>query len=599
MASKDVHLRKLSEDTGISVSDLKKILDGTYEPQRPYFLSNRPVTIFDQLQQTTKKSQPVVTHQTNHYQVHQEHEEASGTTILQEIAETDDPEELYGILEQLDYTDGEFIIAYEKLVRIIAQKITTTNDLDDLEELNKYTPDGSAEEVAIFAKIRTLEQRIINETKDFDDLVSLYQNDTYTKESMQYLAQRLINACTSPSQTHKLINDVFPEDSLEYYLVETKHQELVQRAINSIRSLNDVNDLDDFIGADEDANVYLAQQIVQLCGRDPEKIWEHHDSFNDGSEAQEVLAQGAINQCNTYTDTVVDVLDSIQESFSSDSRIGRMAAKREQTLLAQYLQNTTDVSELENHLENLEFGDPLKKQVTERIVNLTKTKDDLHNLVDTDTYIGNLAQTKLSQLLKEEQSRARSAKELSGFEDYVESPSTEEDLLDLRLVELFTNEAEARDYRIRDASFAMYRLAKRFGPKVTQTTPAVVQPVVIAPPVVTEETPAIDPAEEERLFNQQMNELRLKDTEMKRKISRLTTSLSALNFMQTCPVESEYTVLAYKKASELLTAEMLNTKTKEELKPVLDAFPRRSSEWAAILKKMGTFYPKPWYMFWS
>lgn len=599
MTSKDVHLRKLSEDTGISVSDLKKILDGTYRPERPYFIPTRPTTIFDQVSAGNSQN-PVLAYEKPRTQSFEDHyNDEPEETDLQRIAETDDPEELFGILEELDYTDGEFVIAYEKLARNLAKAMNATDDLDTLDNLLSYCPTGSPEETAVIQKIKQLEAQIINSTKDFDELVSLYQDNNYRTESMRYLGKQLISVCTSPAQTHELIRDVFPESTLEYYLVQQKHQELITRAINDIRSLNDINDLDEYINSEDDANVFLAQKIVSLCGRDPEKIWEHHEMFSNGSEAQEILAQAAINYCTTYDDTANDVLDAILESFENDSRIGRLATKHQGRLLGQFLQNTNDVSVLNDHLEDLEEGSMLKKQLEERIVQLTNSKDDLHDMVDTDTYIGNLAQDKLSQLLQQEQSRARSAQEIANLYNYVESDSVDDDRLDLRLAQLVTSESEMRNYQVSDASFAMYQLAKRFAPKITNSNQPVVAPPVVEKPIETQPVSEVNPVEEERKRNELLNELRLQDEETKRRISKYSTSAVALKQMYSYSPESEYVLLCYQKAVTLLESELINARSVQECKSLLDLFPKRSKEWTKIVAKIATFYPKPWYMFWA
>ena len=280
-------------------------------------------------------------------------------------------------------------------------------------------------------------------------------------------------------------------------------------------------------------------------------------------------------------------MNEIINEFDSESRIGRMAAKKKTALTMAYAKNLTDTSELEDIINELGKDDLNRKILEEKLISLVEDYDELNDIItNNDGYLEQLAREKLDKYINEAIKKA-SLDDLENLEQYVEEDSTEKNQLDLKTVELCSSADDADNISMIHNSYAEYLMAKKFGQKAS----AYVEPQVQVPII---ETPTPEETAENLLQQQKLEQQEL---ELK-KIKRFQDVEEAISFFNGMSADSVNRKIAYEKSSELLDNYLRSQRDPLKVKQLLDLFPEETQEWMSIIQKLSNFYPKPWYMFW-
>lgn len=558
--SDQTRLSPLSGTTGISTSDLKKILDGTYPTRQPFFDKNPPPQF-----QKSISSPPI-----------------RQKSVLERIQENEEISELWSILSGLSYDQPEFLPCYEKLVKRAKEDANDTEDTDDLENILNYIPSGSPEEKEVINKATEIEKGEIN-SSDFDELVDMYENRSLYSSTKKHLIEKMLTVASTPEETNRLIDEVFPEGSLEYYEAIKRHREIVLASIACMRSTDDSDNIAQYIEAGAEEEIFLAKKIVEI-GTTASDILDRKDDFKDGSEAQEILELGAIEMFTDYENDKDD-LDNIIGDWSEASRVERAAIAKKRELLIKHAEALTNTEDMKDLLDEFEDGDPEKKKLEERIIELTNDLDELNEFENDDNeYLELLARTKIDRLILESINGATGLGTIENYENYVEKEGTEECALDEKRVELCNSKDDADNIadEIRSNSYAVYLLAKKFNR-------AAVTPVEEA----TVEEPVLQQEEERTRKDEE-------DTEMNNKISKNNSLETAIEIYNSLPHGDINKEFAYTKAVKLLNEKLqYSHNSKEKVAGFLKLFPEGTAEWVKIIQKLAEYYPKPWYVLWQ
>lgn len=550
--SSKVRLDMLSQATNIPISKLKLILDGNFTARNVSFLDGaHPIP--EKIITPPKRKQK---------------------NVLEEIEDCEEVDDLYQLLSRLSFNDSEFSICYEKLVNLIKED-SAGMDEDKASDLFDSAPSGSPEEKELDKQIIDFEIKNIIDEDDFDELISMYGDDNLRDTARNYLIEKIIKIANTPEMTSKLLDDVFPDDSLEYYSAAEAHIKVVSKAIDQLTSPDDSDEIAQYISSGSDEEILLAQKIISVA-KTPEAIMDREDDFDDGSEAQEILILGAIEKFDDYENDDYE-LGEIINKWDTGSRVNRAATKKRSVILFSHLKSLTDPDDMETILDELEDGTPQKKALIERIVETTNDLDELHTLTEnSNKYITVLAENKLKRLLLEKFGSATSINDIENDDQYVADYSTEESELEKKLVELCV---DPDDITIRQGSYAMYLLANKFSTRSK-----------VAKPVVEE----IKEVEVEENTNPVLNK-EFQDR-LRSRISNANIE-QALEIFRSDTTNTDNKELAYKRASSQLISN-LSYIDESRLCEVLYLFPEGSKEWILIVKKIAGSYEKPWWMFW-
>jgi hypothetical protein len=553
--SSKTNLAILSQKIGITTADLSEILNGTSAKFKPSFRYNEPVVQKEKLVQVVNKK-----------------------STAEKIRETDDISDLWNLLYGLSYSEPEFIICYDKLSEQIKKETRETEDIDELTTIIGFTPPGSPEEDEINKKITQTEIKEIDEENDFYELINKYDENSLSLSSKKHLFKKILKIATTPEESYKLIDETFSNDSLEYYMAMERHHEIVTLAISSMKSTDDSDDIAQYLLEGTDEQILLANKIVKVS-KTADDIISRKDDFTSGSEAEEILAIGAIEKFTDYKNDVDELNDMIEE-WNNGSRIQRIAIAKKRSLRIHYLSSVTNVEEMIELIEGFDNGDPEKKKLEEKIILLTNDLDELNEFINEDNkHFKLLAKEKLDNLILEKiKSRTNSEED---YDDYLEEESNGKDLLDIKHIELCKSQSEADDTAdlLRNNSYALYLLAKKF-----DYHNGIYSTSGIAIPQVDQ--------------NEKDAEQAIINTEIKNKIRWASDFETAINLYNSLPEGSENKALAYEKALELLTSRIKYSNNENELLGFLKSFPKRTEGWSKIIQKLAEYYPKPWYMFW-
>lgn len=605
MKSSHIDLKKIARELNISIVDLKEILDGVYVPQSPAVLTKKPYTLIDAMEDARRASLGEAVITSNQVIEDDEYHEKQ-MSPFEHLATLSEPSELYDFLCSLHFSDETFIPAYQKLTHTIKEQLQENLDKDELDDLLSYAPDGSPEESTILKKIEDLEKNEIKSEDDFDELIRHYENDTYEGSSKKLLTDKLIATCTCYEDSSRLIDDVFFEGSTEYYTLLPIHQSFIHRAISEVTDNDDIRSLADSLYNDSDELVMLAQRIVTIKADDAREIWYYEDLFDDDSEALEVLALGALGAISKHSyawEDLENLIDEISGSFTESSRIGRKIAQFKSEQWRNHVANLTDSEDIQNALSETKSSNPICMDTEQRLISLINDKDDLQELLNKEASRSNLhaiAQKKMSDILQADFGNASTPEEIKDHDDYFDSPSKDEDRWELRLAELITQPDDVSDYSFTDGSYALYCLAQRFAHNPDQSHQISTQKNVAPPEKIVATGPSPEQLEQERINQLEVVLLELKnnDKKFRKQIDYCTTVAEVMKLYHEFPIGTEYRVLAYRKAVQLLPIELRNIKTTDEAKSLLILFPKRSDEWVQIIQALSSFYPKPWYQFW-
>jgi hypothetical protein len=555
--STQTNILSLSRQTGISTNDLKEILNGTYATRQPSFDKQQPQAekrIFDPIKPKEN--------------------------ITEQIKDTDEISELWSILSGLSYDQPEFVLCYEKLTNQIKTEVGKTEDKDELENILGYTPSGSPEEEDLVKKITEAENKEVNVEQDFDELINMYENNNFYSSTRNRLIEKILASIKIPGESYRLIDEIFPKDSKEYYLATKRHNEIAVIAIAGMKSTDDSDDIAQYLFTGAEEEILLAKKIVGL-GKDAEEILGRNDDFNDGSEAQEILALGAIEKFDNY-ENHNDALDSLIGDWSGGSMIERAATAKKRTILINHVATLATAEEMEQILDEFEDGDFEKMKLEERIVELTNDFDDLQSLIDGDNkHLEAMAEEKLDRLLLEKIKGSYALNTDEDYSNYITNKSDEEDALDKKRVELCNSKDDADNVagEIRDNSYAEYLLAQKFSKKFPAASEAPVVELSVA--------------------QNENNEQEVRDAEIKSKITSTSVFEKAIQIYNSLPFGDVNKEFAYLKVSKLLNDKLqYSHNSKEEILGLLDQFPKRTEEWSKIIQKLAEHYPKPWYKFW-
>lgn len=557
--SEKTNLSLLSKKLGIPIPQLKSILDGTATVKAPGFLKKNLSNIQQKITTMVPKQ-----------------------TAMQKITAAEDASELWSILSTLSYDQPEYIVCYEKLVSFVEEE-TKSNDIDDLESLLRNTPSGSLQIKMLIDKITQLELNEVNKENDFYNLIEIYENRNFYSVSHQKLVDKIISKANDPEDVDHLLENVFNVDSLEYYTVKQRHSEIVMKAIADLRSLNSIESISDYIYIGSEEEITLAKKVVEL-GRDADEILGTYDSFDEGTEAREILAIGAIEKFTDY-EQHGDDLQVLIDDWAEGSRVSRIATAKKHELLLKHVTKVLSVDDLKELLDDFGDGDSLKKKLIEKIVELTNDLDDLQELINNyNGYMSDLAEDKLNSILLEK-AKGYTLNSNENYDDYADEDSDEESALDLSLVGSCNsiNDADSVNDKIRGNSYAEYLLAKKFGGASPVKDTA---PIVEPQPSVTEALDTKD-QEQERI-----------DTEIADRI-KFTSSFDVLMGIYNSPSSSESNKeLAYNKASKILEGKVDYIRSEQELIVLFNAFPKETPGSNKIIQKLAESYTKPWYIFW-
>ncbi|NVN96809.1 hypothetical protein HXX01_00995 [Candidatus Nomurabacteria bacterium] len=459
----------------------------------------------------------------------------------------------------------------------IKKETSETEDIDELTTIVDCTPPGSKEEDELRKKITQIEIKEIDDESDFDELISKYDDNSLSPKSREYLIQKILTLASTPEESFKLIDETFSNDSPEYYRAIERHREVVTLAISEMKSADDSDDIAQYLLAGTDEQLLLAKKIVEV-GSNSEDIMNRKDDFDSGSEAEEILALGAIEKFSDYQ-TDVDELDEMIDEWSNGSRVQRIAIAKKRALLIKHLSDITDVGEMIGMSENVGQGVLENQRLEKKIILATNDLDELKGFVDGDNEnLKFLAQEKLMLMITDEINTLTDSE--NDYNDYIEEESHERDLLDAKHVELCKDPSEVDDIAdlLRSNSYALYLLAKKFGQQ--NSIPSI--------PVV--ETQQVDQGEEDL-------EQRRKSSEIKNEIMMTSNFETAIDLFNSLPQGDENKQLSYEKASELLARKIKYSKSENELLKLLNSFPERTEGWSNIIQKLAEYYPKPWWMF--
>ncbi len=408
--SRQTHLGLLSKTTNISKDVLKRILDDNYTTRQLTFTKSEP----------EQKSTSIPFIRTK--------------SLSEQINETDSAKTLYGILSNITYNTAEYIVCFEKLVRVLKTDMDETDDVDELIELNRYSPSGSPIESEIIDKIIKLQIEEIDNEDDLDELCDLYEKNNLYKNSEKHLIEKILQIADTPEKIFKVVDEVFAKDSPEFYDAKVKHSEVVTTAINAMKRTDDSDDIAEYLYLGSNEELLLASKIVEI-GKNAEDILDREEDFENDSEAHEILVLGAIDKYNDYYNDYED-LDSLINDWSEGSKVNRFAEAKKRELLIIYCSKMRKTDDMLEILDEFNNGDPEKKKLEERIVENTDDLDELFELTDSEnSNISSLAKTKLNNKVAERIENITINKGDS-LNEYIKDESIEKDLLDAKLVDL-------------------------------------------------------------------------------------------------------------------------------------------------------------------
>lgn len=389
-----------------------------------------------------------------------------------------------------------------------------------------------------------------------------------------------ISQATSSKKLASMLEQLDFTD-LEFKAAYEKLTEIIRRETLSTNDVDELQKLLDSAPSGSSEETALIEKIVTL------EI-ARTDAANDLDSLIEMYSDGGFfpksktylwNKIIARAETPEEIVNLLDNEFPDGSREYYAALRRHDELMRQWIAECDDRDELIEGLDDLDQDDPLKPLMEERIVAITDDKSELVSIRDDGGYYGDLAEEKLAKIFADERTNATSASDLDDLCDDVEEGSTEDDLVELRLVELFKDADEASGYSLTKNSYAMYLLCKRFGNS--------------AP------TPSVPPAAIPRQDSQTEIDKRAEDemASLESLLAKCTDPGHAIFICESQEKGSEQARTAYEKAAALLRR-ALRQATKEACIEYVRIFPAGSSEWIQSAKKLSEFYPKPWYQFW-
>ena len=548
---KRTSIRNLSTKTGISTSDLKKILSGTYTEKQISFNEDyvpqkrTPASVF------------------------------SKESLVEKINRNDEASELWNILSGISYDQPEYVVCYEKLLKQLKEEADQADDTEELDTIIVYTPSGSVEEKDLMERICSLEKKEIAEEDDFDELITMYKQRNLYPSSDDLLVGKILDLAKTPEQSFQLLEEVFPNSSMEYYRAIVWHNNVLSIAISEMKSVDDSDEIAPYIYKGKEEEIILAKRIVEI-GKDSEDILSREDDFSGGSEAQEVLIVGAIRKCTDYKNDE-ETLSNLMDSWDSGTYVHRIAFAKNRELLVAYLAKISDTEEMKELIDNFSDGDNERMKLEKRIIELTNDLDELQEFSgDSNKHLSFLSKSKLSRLLIEK-INIITLQNHDDYDSYVEDESIEKDAFNLKRTELCITKDDADDMvdSLEDNSYSVYLLAKKFGSKISNP----VIPAIMEAPVQNDEK-----VQEE------------KNLKLKNQIRNTHIMEDAISIFDSLPAGDPNIEYAYKRAEELLVSRVEYPKSKEELINFLDMFPSGSNSWVMIVKKIAEYYPKPWYL---
>lgn len=553
--SQRTHLGLLSKATNISKDVLKRILDDNYTTRQSSFTKN----------ESEQKSTSIPFMRTK--------------SLSEQINETESVKTLYGILSNITYNTNEYVVCFEKLVRVLKTDMDETDDVDELIELSGYSPDGSPIESEIIDKIIKLQIEDIDDEDDLDELCDLYEKNNLYKNSEKHLIEKILRIANTPEKIFKVVDEVFAKDSPEFYDAKVKHSEVVTTAINTMKRTDDSDDIAEYLYLGSNEELLLASKIVEI-GKNTEDILDREEDFENDSEAHEILVLGAIGKYNDYYNDHEEI-DSLINDWSEGSKVNRFAEAKKRELLITYCSKMRKTDDMLEMLDEFDKGDPEKKKLEARIVENTEDLDELVELTDSDnSNISSLAKTKLSSKIVELIENITISKGDS-LNEYIQDESVEKDLLDAKLVDLAKTDDDVDTVYdiISGNSYSEYMLSKKFSNNIpTAITVPPVQATPVQPVVNTDQ--------------QDNNE------QMKRRISSNRILGTAIDLYNSLLDGDTNKVFAHEKMIELLSFRINYSKNKEEMLELLKMFSKESIGYMMIVKKLASYYNKPFWMFW-
>lgn len=378
-SSSQVNLKKMSRESGIPIEEIEEAFTriGTVSTV------NRN-TIQNSINAVKKQIIPVINIVKSVEEQRLDFEKKL-QNLRDRIVAASTAEEALDLYNESDSATNEELLAYNKLIELIAKEVAETSDYDTLKTLLEMAPTGESSDF-VESKMYSVVCALVQSVNDLTEIEDLYDNAVDTNPEIDVILNKAVELCKDQDDVETALG-WFPDNHIAGDRLRAKLKTILLTAIQNETDADEVKSIYEST-KDELVEAACFDRLLVLVN-DFDSALDVRDFVPDGS----IWWHEAVRKMIEYADA--DELDDFIEDIYEGTELYSLARKKEEMFLLQKINDSNDWSDVKEIYEEDTYRFSENEQIAfDKLLQLSESFEEISDVYDIAP-VGSLEEQKV------------------------------------------------------------------------------------------------------------------------------------------------------------------------------------------------------------